>query len=205
MGTRNLTLVKSKNEYKVAQYGQWDGYPKGQGIKILNILRALNLAEFQQKVDVLKEISEEQLEKLWKKCGADNSGFANMEVSEKFEKNYPHLHRDCGGEVLELIAFGKVKEVALDVEFAGDSLFCEWAYVIDFDKNTFEVYQGFSKQPLPDDARFKFLEEEGKEYKPVRIVAKWSLDNLPTEEDLINLQSEREEAEDQKVAAASGT
>ena len=28
MGTRNLTVVYLDGQYKVAQYGQWDGYPK---------------------------------------------------------------------------------------------------------------------------------------------------------------------------------
>ena len=28
MGTRNLTAVFMDGEYKVAQYGQWDGYQK---------------------------------------------------------------------------------------------------------------------------------------------------------------------------------
>jgi len=29
MGTRNLTIVTSNGKTKVAQYGQWDGYPGG--------------------------------------------------------------------------------------------------------------------------------------------------------------------------------
>ncbi len=41
MGTRNLTLVKDKEgKTKVAQYGQWDGYPEGQGTTILNFIRS---------------------------------------------------------------------------------------------------------------------------------------------------------------------
>jgi len=28
MGTRNLTCVMKDGQYKVAQYGQWDGYPE---------------------------------------------------------------------------------------------------------------------------------------------------------------------------------
>ena len=40
MGTRNLTLVKDKEgKTKVAQYGQWDGYPEGQGSTILNFIK----------------------------------------------------------------------------------------------------------------------------------------------------------------------
>ena len=38
MGTRNLTVVFMDGEYKVAQYGQWDGYPEGQGITCFNFL-----------------------------------------------------------------------------------------------------------------------------------------------------------------------
>ena len=39
MGTRNLTAVYIDGEYKVAQYGQWDGYPEGQGLTALHFLR----------------------------------------------------------------------------------------------------------------------------------------------------------------------
>ena len=39
MGTRNLTAVYIDGEYKVAQYGQWDGYPEGQGMTALTFLR----------------------------------------------------------------------------------------------------------------------------------------------------------------------
>ena len=39
MGTRHLTCVVKDGDYKVAQYGQWDGYPSGQGIDILTFLR----------------------------------------------------------------------------------------------------------------------------------------------------------------------
>jgi hypothetical protein len=39
MGTRNLTRVICDGKTKVAQYGQWDGYPEGQGKTVLNFLR----------------------------------------------------------------------------------------------------------------------------------------------------------------------
>ena len=39
MGTRNLTMVIHKEEIKIAQYGQWDGYPEGNGVTILTFLR----------------------------------------------------------------------------------------------------------------------------------------------------------------------
>ena len=40
MGTRNLTLViNQEGEKKVAQYGQWDGYPSGVGAGVLRFLK----------------------------------------------------------------------------------------------------------------------------------------------------------------------
>jgi len=38
MGTRNLTCVIKGGDFKVAQYGQWDGYPSGSGKDILEWL-----------------------------------------------------------------------------------------------------------------------------------------------------------------------
>jgi hypothetical protein len=38
MGTRNLTVVISNNQTKVAQYGQWDGNPSGQGVNAITTL-----------------------------------------------------------------------------------------------------------------------------------------------------------------------
>ena len=39
MGTRNLTkVINEQGEVVVAQYGQWDGYPSGQGVNALNAI-----------------------------------------------------------------------------------------------------------------------------------------------------------------------
>lgn len=54
MGTRNSTLVKSKGKVKVAQYGQWDGYPTGQGQTIADFLNSdVDLEDFAKKETVL--------------------------------------------------------------------------------------------------------------------------------------------------------
>ena len=39
MGTRNITRVKSGGQLKVCQYGQWDGYPTGAGLDIMDFIR----------------------------------------------------------------------------------------------------------------------------------------------------------------------
>jgi hypothetical protein len=201
MGTRNLTIVQSDGKYKVGQYCQWDGYPSGQGITILETLRNMDpvfdIPSFKQKVDGLKQLTSEEVQAYWAQCGADDSGWVGMDVSEKFKEKYAHLHRDFGGRIIEAIATGKVTEVFADVAFAGDSLFCEWAYVIDLDKNTFEVYKGFNECPLKKGERFKFLtrrktKKDPNPYKPVRLLASWPLDALPTDEEFYAIEKSEE-------------
>ena len=40
MGTRNLISVIENKKPVIAQYGQWDGYPSGQGVDILEFLKS---------------------------------------------------------------------------------------------------------------------------------------------------------------------
>ena len=142
MGTRNLTMVISNGKTKVAQYGQWDGYPEGQGETILTFFKKANLKTFKDKVDTLATwVTEKQLTKFWKDAGHDGkSEWVNMEVSNNFKKAQPQLNRDMAAEVLEFI-YNSDKPVLLkdDSGFIEDSLFCEWAYIIDLDKNTLTV------------------------------------------------------------------
>ena len=43
MGTRNLTKVIDKEgNIRVAQYGQFDGYPSGQGANIVGFINEYN-------------------------------------------------------------------------------------------------------------------------------------------------------------------
>lgn len=190
MGTRNLEVVVLEGEVRVAQYSQWDGYPSGQGITALEFVRdEMNRDEFTQKVKQSSWITDEQLKQLWVDAGADpKSDMVSFDVSEKFSKLHTHLSRDCGADIFSLIQKSpnglKLKN---SINFAADSLFCEWAYLIDLDKNTFEVYKGFNETPLSESDRFYFLspESEGK-YTPIQLAKSFDLNNLPSNEEFLN-------------------
>lgn len=192
MGTRSLICVFKDGKYKVAQYSQWDGYPEGQGIGVLKFLtKEMDRNLFETKLNMIRFGTEEELNKQWKECGADDSGWVNMEVSNRHKKLYPENDRDTGSNILSIIQ-NTNKPLVLEnsLEFAADSLFCEWAYVIDLDKNTFEVYEGFNQEPLDDNERFSFLDynppHRTDKYYPVRLVAIFDINNLPTEEEFLN-------------------
>lgn len=185
MGTRNLVAVYEGGAYKVAQYGQWDGYPEGQGITVLQFLRdKMNEVLFRERVHNAKYITAEALSALWQEYGADEHGFISLEGSDRMRKDYPQYSRDTGAEILGLIQNSDNGILLADrLSFAADSLFCEWAWVVDLDSRTFEGFQGFNNVRLPDDERFAFLNPDGdSEYYPVRQVVKFSLDELPDDE-----------------------
>lgn len=181
MGTRNLTLIYKDGEYKLAKYCQWDGYYEGQGAIITNFLRQPgNIEKLRARVDNLEFITTKEIRERWNECGADpNKDGVTFEVSNKFEEKYPELHRNTGGDILEMIVNSEGKFYTKDdLDFAADSLFCEYAYVIDFDKNTFEWYEGFNGKPLKEEDRFYFLNYMAKKlredysddiYYPVKI------------------------------------
>lgn len=187
MGTRNLTIVIVNNETKVAQYGQWDGYPGGQGITALEFLRTADLQQFKNKLSNVKWLSDEEQDSFLSTIGVTD-GWMNGEQAQKYHARFPFVNRDHGAKILSLINESEGDVFLNDGSpFAGDSLMCEWAYVIDFDKNTFEIYEGFNKTPLTDGDRFftTKLDKDRGEYKQIKIVKSYSLSDLPTEEQFL--------------------
>lgn len=194
MGTRNLTCVFVNGEYKVAQYGQWDGYPSGSGVEVLDFCRSMNLGKFLESLKNCYWISEEENKSRWSECGANDSGWVNSEVSAKHNQLYPENSRDTGSEILEIV-YNSEKKIGLvnSIDFAKDSLFCEWAYIIDLDKNKLECFEGFNKNKLEKSERF-FTEEPNKEgYYPIKINKYFDLDKLPSEEDFLLILEPRED------------
>lgn len=202
MGTRNLTAVMSGGEYKIAQYGQWDGYPDGQGLTALEFCRKQLSCEsgrrsFRELLKRCRFVSDDEYKAKMVEIGLDKQ-FVTMDEGRRIDAVYPYMSRDLGANILEKVA-NSLGDVALidSIDFAGDSLFCEWAYVVDLDKNTFEAYRGFTKKPVPKTERFASAKQNGRnnDYYPIRLSGSWSLDDLPTEKEF--LASFRQEDEDE--------
>lgn len=200
MGTRNLTCIYLDGEYKVAQYGQWDGYPEGQGLTCLEFLRSMDEEKFRKELMERQFAPDGYIQGVYAAYGA-HDGMISVTNADKLENRFPEFSRNTAANILNLIMEGKVGPYLQDeIRFAADSLFCEWAYVIDLDKRTFEVYEGFNQEPLTEDDRFFFLEEKSykehrgeDQYHPVKLVKSWVFDELPTEEEFLNAFKEEEE------------
>jgi len=186
MGTRNLTIVHHDGKYKVAQYGQWDGYPSGQGKTILDFLKKRFARDlFLTKLAKTYEPTEDQIKAWYEEAGAKpDSEWIDTDTADRFKKAHPTLDRDLGGKILATIQSAKKRlPLKSDLNFAGDSLFCEWAYVVDLDTNKLEVYKGFNKTPLEPSDRFYNIpmnEKRNDKYYQVKLTASFDLDALPT-------------------------
>ena len=191
MGTRNLTMVIKEHQTKVAQYGQWDGYPQGQGVKILSFLQQKanieKLKEILPKIRFENDQDIKEKKEFAKSIGA-RDGWLNMEQAEQYDKQYPLDSRNLGGEILnKLLEYQDQTDIVLvnSEDFASDSLFCEWAYIIDLDNNTLEVYKGFNRAKITENDRFYNFNDAKNQYRSIKIIKSFSLDKLPDAEKFI--------------------
>jgi hypothetical protein len=215
MGTRHLVAVQMNGEYKLAQYGQWDGYPEGQGVHVLDFLKNGDIEAFKRNLAKTYQPTDEEQAKLWLEVGVDiveTKGMVPYSKSDEFAKKFPSLHRNTGAGILQLVADSEEEKIPVDlaIEFAADSLFCEWAYVIDFDIDALEVYKGFNKEPVPADSRFaQFAPDDHPaledKYYQVALAHSWKLSSLPSQEEFLQAFAEPEEnivSEDEATPAA---
>lgn len=96
-----------------------------------------------------------------------------------------------GDEILERVVAKEGRVFLKDsINFAGDSLFCEWAYVLDLDTATFEVFKGAREEPaIGRFANAPMVDRPSipdTTYYPVSLVRTWSLDDLPSNRAFLN-------------------
>jgi hypothetical protein len=84
------------------------------------------------------------------------------------------LLRDTQGDPEAILKCGLYENYN---DFIYDSLFCEYAYVINFDTGMLEFYEGFQKAPH-DNGRFASSESESG-YYPCALVGEYPFDDIP--------------------------
>jgi hypothetical protein len=181
MGTRGFVGVVVDGEAKVA-YNHFDSYPSGLGLDTLAYTRnniqgeadvetTRSLAKLLKPVDPETRPTEADVERLGEYL---NTGVG---YDGKPGVNWYQLLRGTQGKVFGMLRAGLYEDAG---DFPADSLFCEWGYLIDLDAETFEVYEGFQREPH-DKGRFAGMDLVSSGYFPVALVASWPLAGLPTD------------------------
>lgn len=210
MGTRGLWGFVSEGVEKLT-YNHFDSYPSGLGTELLAFVRdhigTHGLESFKADARSLELIDEDVKPTEAQKQKARDAGVVDLSVSEQSEDDWYCLLRNAQGDPAKLLQVGMMSDGS---SFALDSLFCEWAYVIDLDAERFEVYRGFQKAAHtqgrfadrrdPDNAHMDGPREPGKcfncgmmkpdwdskfcpqGYYPIRLLASFDLNALPSNE-----------------------
>lgn len=164
MGTRHLICVFYNGRFVIAQYGQWDGYPGGQGVNLMKFLRVpINIQRLKDGLRHIYEASEQELitakrrinelrgpeSKTWMEFAEHPMSKLTSEIMDRF---CPSLSRDTGAAILEVISRAKAERkvpIEFALSFANNWLYCEFAYVVDLDTEVLEVFHDVEKK-TPD-------------------------------------------------------
>mgnify|MGYP001051679192 CR=1 FL=1 len=155
MGTRNLTMVIDQNgEKKVAQYGQWDGYPSGVGSSILIFLKNEELfgklKDNLSKVRFLDDDKDKEFIESYNKNSPKWSDEPDNRTDDQKKWFANYCHRDLAEEVLTNIAKSTDEEIILinREETAKSGGMVEYSYLINLKENTFGVYNYIDQDPI---------------------------------------------------------
>lgn len=213
MGTRHLIIVIDKNNaLKVAQYGQWDGYPSGQGVDVLAFAKDKEkMARLEAELKNAKFYQDDKGLLMWVGGYNERCPHYDEEYNRKTEDrrntrdNYWFnvlQTRDLGARILDNIiivnkeALPKEHENFIvldnDINFLKNSLFCEWAYIINFNTNKLQVLCGFNNDKckehelcITDQEQIDKKYENREKYYGCSLVKEYDLDNLPSEDEFL--------------------
>ena len=167
MGTRGLVGIKIGRTKKYT-YNHFDSYPSGLGKEVVEFCHSITKADaweaFKEKAKAVKMVKQ-----------ADIPSGANMAAYLKYHNGnvssgeitewYSLLREVQGVNTLIEIASGNLKHLIDNKEFIKESLFCEYAYVINLTTMKLEMYEGFQKK--------------GKGYGSCKKVAEFPLTDIP--------------------------
>lgn len=179
MGTRGIIGVVSNGAVKIA-YNHYDSYPDGVGFDVLKAVKGWiendrlgyvrALAFDLVPVDENDSPTAEQWEKL--KHLARNLARIGVSTGE----DWYSLLRNTQGDINAFLEAGVYCDA---IDFAGDSLFCEWGYIVDLDNEVLEIYKGFQKDFSKVVGRFASAPTDNSSYAQISLVRSFSFDELP--------------------------
>ena len=141
--------------------------------------------------DLLFEPSEAELEQYEREMEIEEQenvslrGMQSWDALRESRQRYPTLAAATGAGILGLLAdtSGPVA-VQKNLRFIADTVFCEWAYVVDLDQEVLEVWAGeFTECRDVTQTRFDAFLKPEQRVRP-GMVGKFGFANLPTDEEM---------------------
>jgi hypothetical protein len=168
MGTRGSYGFIANGVLKMT-YNHWDSYPTGLGKDIAEQLTTLLKDGMDQQKLIAAGAAVRVVDPDSKPSLLDVAAlkeYANVGVGYQNMDDWYCLLRETQGKLNVLLVDTKV--MIDGITFPSDSLFCEWAYVADFDNMKLEVYKGFQEKAHKS-GRF-WSEQSVRGYYPVKLI-----------------------------------
>jgi len=135
MGTRGAYGIRYKGEDKVT-YNHWDSYPRVLGQTMIDFCNNHSIRELKELFKKIRLVEDAETP-----TTEDRQRFKEYITEDiGYREDFYSLLRGLMGQPEQLFNAPIMNEAS---EFLLDSLFCEYAYIINLDENTLEVYRGF--------------------------------------------------------------
>ena len=157
-----------KNGIDKLTYNHFDSYPDCLGKIMVEFCKETSLDEMNEIYDRLILVNEndkptqEQIEECKR--------YYNGDVSNKTPEDWYCLLREAQGEPNEYK--NGLRYMIDNHDFIKDSLFCEFAYIINLDTKKLEFWKGFQRKSDPNN---RYGTEKSYDYYPCKMVAEYSL------------------------------
>ena len=161
MGTRGAYGYRMNDEDKIV-YNHFDSYISGGlGEDIMTFCSLHTTDEMVESFTFMFAIKEDKkpTKKQIKECAA----WTDMSVTGSKEPNWYQLLRKTQGKLEAYLENGIPYYVDYK-DFLKNSLFCEWAYIINLDTKKLEIYSGFNKKPVGDGRYASLQIDDEKDY-----------------------------------------
>jgi len=175
MGTRGLYGFRMNGMDKTT-YNHYDSYPDCLGSTVAEFCEQTPVAEMRDifsRITLVREDSKPTKEQIVK-----YAGFCNLDVSHRTAEDWYCLMRNAQGELAWMRDMVGEIHMIDNHRFIEDSLFCEYAYIINLDEEVLEFWIGFQQKPWEDN---RYGQEPGEhcegipDYYPCRMYATFPL------------------------------
>ena len=179
MGTRGLYGFR-KNEQDKTTYNHFDSYPEYLGANILEFIKKHSIAEMNTFYDCIVMVNQNNIPTDEQKKNCKENNFIDLSVGSQSENDWYCLLRNVQGD-LETLYKCKYPYMIDNRDFIKDSLFCEYAYIINLDTNVLEFYKGFQHVPQ-DGNRYGIEKTDG--YYPCKLEAEIPIEQIQSAKDV---------------------
>ena len=177
MGTRGAYGFYHDGQTKAA-YNHFDSYPAGLGVEIVNgLFMALrgHVAEGEESVRKLLTFAFYSVQLVPEDGRPEGELMRNAQdhwhlPSPGEDETWYDWLRSLQGDIRAWMTPYVSLPMPNAVHFLGDSLFCEWAYIVNIDELMLEVYKGFNKDPNAEGRYARVIYADDSGYAGVRLV-----------------------------------